>query len=128
MKLKKLLKDIPVKQIKGSKDIEIAGICANSKLVSPGSLFIAKRGKIDDGNKYTPEAIEAGAAAILSDIYDPSFKNVTQIIVDDVNAIEGENLGAILRVPKRQAPHGRHHRHKRKDDHILPCQTSPGHH
>ncbi len=89
MKLKKLIKNLPLKIFKGSKDVEITGICANSKLVSPGNLFIAKKGRIDDGASYIPEAIEAGAAAVLTDIYDPSFKNIAQLVYPDVAGIEG---------------------------------------
>lgn len=89
MKLKKLLKDIPVKDIKGSKEMEITGVCANSKLVSPGNLFIAKKGKLVDGASYIPEAIASGAAAVVTDIHDPLLKNVTQIIHPNVSAIEG---------------------------------------
>lgn len=88
MKLKKLLKDIPVKEVKGSKEVEITGICGNSKLVAPGNLFIARRGKSDDGADYIPEAVAAGAAAIVTDIYDPSIKTVTQIIHPEVGQIE----------------------------------------
>lgn len=89
MKLKKLLKDIPVREVKGSAEIEITGICSNSKLASPGSLFIARKGQSDDGEKYIPEAIAAGAVAIVTDIPNPSLKNVTQIIHQDVALIEG---------------------------------------
>lgn len=87
MKLKKLLKNIPIKQVKGSKELEITGVCANSKLVSPGNLFIAKKGRIADGSLFIPEAIESGAAAVLTDIYDPSLK-ITQIIHPDIGTIE----------------------------------------
>jgi UDP-N-acetylmuramoyl-L-alanyl-D-glutamate--2,6-diaminopimelate ligase len=89
MKLKKLIKDLPILQIKGSKEIEITGISANSKLVAPGNLFIARKGKLQDGVQFIPEAIEAGAAAILTDIYDPSFKNIVQLIHPDVSNLEG---------------------------------------
>lgn len=89
MKLKKVLKNIPVKQVKGSKDLEITGICANSKLVAPGNLFIAKKGRSEDGSQYIPEAIAAGAAAIVTDIYDPLLKHTTQIIHPDTSLIEG---------------------------------------
>lgn len=88
MKIKKLLKDISIPHIKGSKDIEITGVCGNSKLVSPGNLFVAKRGRAHDGTQYIPEAIAAGAVAILTDIYDPSLKDVTQLIHPDVQSIE----------------------------------------
>ncbi len=88
MKIKKLLKDIPVEQVKGSKEIEISGVCANSKRVVPGNLFIAKKGFLDDGSRYIEEAVSSGASAVLTDIYDPSLKNVTQIICKNVAAVE----------------------------------------
>jgi len=90
MKLKKLLKDIPDIQIKGSKDLEISGVCANSKLISPGNLFIARKGMAVDGSIYINDAVEAGAVAILTDIYNPLLsKNITQVLHPDVAAIEG---------------------------------------
>ena len=90
MKLKKILKDIPGIQIKGSKDLDITGICANSKLVAPGNLFIARRGLASDGTLYIPEAVEAGAVAVLTDIYDPLLsKSVVQILHPDVASLEG---------------------------------------
>lgn len=88
MKLKKLIKDIPHQEVKGSKDLEITGICANSKLVSPGNLFIAKKGRTHYGSEYIPEAIGAGAVAIVTDIYDPTLRDVTQIIHHDPIQIE----------------------------------------
>jgi len=45
MKLKKLLKNIKYKEIKGSKNIEISGVCSNSRLVVPNNLFIARKGE-----------------------------------------------------------------------------------
>lgn len=89
MKLKKLIKDIPEVLIKGKQEIEISGICANSKLICPGNLFIAKKGLKADGNNFIGEALAAGAAAILTDIYDPSLKNITQIIYPRVSQLEG---------------------------------------
>jgi UDP-N-acetylmuramoyl-L-alanyl-D-glutamate--2,6-diaminopimelate ligase len=88
MKLKKLLKDLSIIQVKGSKEVEITGICANSKCVAPGNLFIAKKGWSNDGVKYIPEAIQAGAAAILTDVYDPTLKEVVQIIHPEIKKME----------------------------------------
>jgi len=101
MKLKKLIKDLPLKQFKGSKEVEITGICANSKLVAPGNLFIAKKGKSEDGAQYIPEAVEAGASAILTDIYDPSLKTVAQLIYPDVGAIEGLVSASYYQFPSK---------------------------
>ena len=90
MKLKKLLKEIPSLQVKGFKDLEITGVCANSKLVAPGSLFIARKGRSHDGAAYIPEAVAAGAIAVLTDIYDPLLsKAVVQLLHPDISSIEG---------------------------------------
>lgn len=90
MKLKQLIKDIPFKQFRGNRELEITGICSNSKLVSPGNLFIARKGRTEDGMTYIPEAVSAGAVAIFTDIYDPFLnKNIAQIIHPDVAALEG---------------------------------------
>lgn len=102
MKLKKLLKDIPVRDIKGSKEIEVTGVCANSKLVAPGNLFVAKRGRTVDGALFIPEAISGGAVAVLTDIYDPTLKNVTQIIHPDISEIEGEIAGQYNQFPSEE--------------------------
>lgn len=90
MKLKKLLKDISNLQVRGSRDPEITGICANSKLVAPGNLFIARKGRVHDGAFYIPEAVAAGAVAVLTDLFDPLLdKSITQIIHPDVASLEG---------------------------------------
>ncbi|KIC76134.1 UDP-N-acetylmuramoyl-L-alanyl-D-glutamate--2,6- diaminopimelate ligase [Neochlamydia sp. EPS4] len=88
MKLKKLLKNISVQEVKGSKEVFITGICANSKVVAPGNLFVAKKGRMDDGAHYIHEAIEAGASAILTDIFDPSLHFITQIIHPQIPLVE----------------------------------------
>ena len=88
MKLKQLIKDFEDIVVKGAKDIDITGIASHSKMVAPGNLFIAKRGKINDGNAFIREAIQAGAIAIVSDLYDPSLVEVTQIICPRVTEVE----------------------------------------
>jgi UDP-N-acetylmuramoyl-L-alanyl-D-glutamate--2,6-diaminopimelate ligase len=89
MKLKKILKNISCIEIKGSKDIDITGVCCDSKLVFPGNLFIAISGTNYDGAKFIPEAISAGAVAVVTDMYDPFIdKSITQVIHDDVRAIQ----------------------------------------
>jgi len=90
MNLKKLLKDLPVKKIKGSKDIEIKGICSNSKIVFPGCLFIARKGKAFNGADFIETAISSGAVAIVTDMYNPFLDNVVQIICEDPNEMEAE--------------------------------------
>lgn len=89
MKLKKLLKELPGIQVKGSKDLDITGICSNSKLAAPGNLFIARKGMAEDGARYIPEAIAAGAVAIVTDLFDPLLdKSITQILHPHVSELE----------------------------------------
>lgn len=102
MKLKALLKDLPDIQIKGSKELEISGITSNSKLVSPGCLFVAKRGRQVDGTTFIPEAVSSGALAILTDIYDPSLKNVTQLIHPNVVASEAKVAASYYQHPSKE--------------------------
>lgn len=87
-KLKKILKGIPSCQVKGSKEVSINGMSSNSKLIAPGNLFIAKKGKTFDGSLFITEAIAAGASAIATDLFDPSLKQITQIIHPNISAIE----------------------------------------
>ncbi len=89
MRLKRLIQKIADLEVKGSKDIEITGLCANSKVVAPGNLFIAKKGLAHDGTRFIPDAVAAGAVAILTDMYDP-FLQVTQLIHPDVASIEAK--------------------------------------
>ena len=88
IKLKKLIDGLDIKVIKGSKDIEISGLSANSKQVGHGFLYIAKRGKTHDGNEYVADAIAAGATAILSDLFNPFLEGVTQLITSNTVAME----------------------------------------
>jgi UDP-N-acetylmuramoyl-L-alanyl-D-glutamate--2,6-diaminopimelate ligase len=102
MKLKKLFKDIPSLDVKGSKEVEITGLCNNSKLAAPGHLFIAKRGLTQSGNGFIPEAVAAGAVAVLTDLYDPFLSHVVQIIHPDVNALEGVLAERFYQYPSHQ--------------------------
>lgn len=93
MKLKKLLRNYPDYIVKGSREVEITGLCSDSRCVSPGNLFVAKRGINNDGAQFIPEAVNAGAAAILTDLYDPSLRNIPQILASNVQKAEA-NLAA----------------------------------
>ncbi len=90
MKLKKLLKDIPEIVVRGSKEIEITGISANSKLIGPGNLFIAKRGLTHDGARFIPDVVAAGASAVLTDIYNPFYPQVVQLVHPRVDLMEAK--------------------------------------
>ena len=87
-KLKSLLKDLPNVVVKGSKDVTISGLTSHSKRVAPGDLYFAKKGRSAHGAEFIKDAVLSGAKAIVTDLYNPFFKTITQLIVDDVEAFE----------------------------------------
>lgn len=71
MKLRDLLRDVPLRH--DVDDVEISNVTADSRLVKPGALFVAIPGTAMDGAKFVPQAVEKGAAAIITsdDVDDP---------------------------------------------------------
>jgi UDP-N-acetylmuramoyl-L-alanyl-D-glutamate--2,6-diaminopimelate ligase len=67
MKLEELLSKVSADRVDGSTNVEITGIAYDSRLVKPGSIFVALKGEKVDGSAYIDKAIEAGAAAIVSE-------------------------------------------------------------
>ncbi|MFA5250803.1 MAG: Mur ligase domain-containing protein, partial [Parachlamydiales bacterium] len=102
MKIKKLFQKIPHKAIKGPKEIKITGLASDAKTVAPGNLFLAKKGKNFDGADFIAEAVAAGAAAVVSDFYNPFFKQLAQIIHDDAGSIEAEIAATYYGFPSRK--------------------------
>ncbi len=78
MKLKKL---IATENLKLS-ELEITGVTCNSKMVREGFLFVCISGTNFDGHKFAKDAIENGAAAIITE-RDLGLQN--QIIVSDTH-------------------------------------------
>jgi len=51
----------------GPLDVEIKAVTADSRLVEPGTAFVAVRGESRDGRQFIPMALERGASVIISD-------------------------------------------------------------
>jgi UDP-N-acetylmuramoyl-L-alanyl-D-glutamate--2,6-diaminopimelate ligase len=66
MKLSELLRGVDVVEMKGDASTEITSVCADSRLVRKGALFVAIPGLQQDGAKFIGQAVEKGAAAIVS--------------------------------------------------------------
>ena len=65
MKLKDILKDIEVVELRADPDMEIGDICYDSRTAKAGDLFVAIAGFETDGHKYINAALEKGAVAVL---------------------------------------------------------------
>lgn len=78
MQLNDLLagEDIDVMADETQLEADITGITADSRKVIPGNLFAALIGTSMDGRRYIPDAIEAGASAVLA----PDGTEVTDLL------------------------------------------------
>jgi len=65
MLLQDLIRGIPV-AVHGAVDIDIAGVTEDSRRVEQGWVFIARPGTTHDGSAFINDAINRGAAAIVS--------------------------------------------------------------
>ena len=65
MQLKDLLSSVPVEVPPGLRDVSVEGLACDSREVSQGDLFVAYRGVESDGHRFLPQAVEAGAAALV---------------------------------------------------------------
>jgi UDP-N-acetylmuramoyl-L-alanyl-D-glutamate--2,6-diaminopimelate ligase len=66
MNLKELLDGVETVEITGDMSCEISGIVYDSRRALPGSLFVALHGEKADGAAYIEDAIQRGAAAVVS--------------------------------------------------------------
>lgn len=67
MKLKDILREVPLLSFHGDEEADIQGIFYSSKDIQPGSLFAALKGEKRDGHDFLKEALRRGAVAVLSD-------------------------------------------------------------
>ncbi len=66
MKLKDLFKGVDILQMTADPELEITGVCCDSRLLKKGEVFVAISGYATDGNRYIPMAMEKGAAAVVT--------------------------------------------------------------
>ena len=86
MNLDNILQNIDVLSADGDLSREIASLTFDSRTCREGSLFIAVRGTGTDGHAYIPQAVAAGAAAVIyqdGDLRAADFGGATMIRVAD---------------------------------------------
>ncbi|HEX8171092.1 MAG TPA: UDP-N-acetylmuramoyl-L-alanyl-D-glutamate--2,6-diaminopimelate ligase [Thermoanaerobaculia bacterium] len=83
MKLRELLRDVPVRVVEGNTDVDITSVTPDSRLVRPGSLFVAIPGTAQDGAQFLPMANEKGAAAYVTN---GPANFLPLVVVDDPRA------------------------------------------
>lgn len=63
--LSKILDGVTFTELQGSADVQITSVTADSRKVTPGTLFVAVKGTQVDGHTYIEQAIKDGAVAIV---------------------------------------------------------------
>ncbi len=81
MKLSKLLEKSEYILMQGSTDVEITDLVYDSRKVTKNSVFVCISGAVSDGHEYVSDAINKGAAAIITekDIEAPDSISVVKV-------------------------------------------------
>jgi UDP-N-acetylmuramoyl-L-alanyl-D-glutamate--2,6-diaminopimelate ligase len=80
----------------------VAGIAYDSRAVAPGQVFVALKGQHADGTAFARQAIERGAAAIVSEQAAPDGVHVPWAIVEDARLALAVLAAAFYRDPSRE--------------------------
>ena len=83
----------------GDERVELRGVASDSRRVERGDLFAALPGRAVDGTAYVPQAIAAGAAAVLCQR--ELTCSVPQLLVDDVRKRLGPIAQRVYGEPTR---------------------------
>jgi UDP-N-acetylmuramoyl-L-alanyl-D-glutamate--2,6-diaminopimelate ligase len=70
-----------------SKAVEITSLAYDSRTVAPGALFFCVPGEHSDGHDHAPQAVQAGAAALVAER--PLGQGVPEVIVQSARAAMG---------------------------------------
>lgn len=72
-------------------EIEITGLCIDSRCIKPGNMYFCMEGMVHDGHEFINAAIQSGAVCIIHD------KDITDM-QDDVVYIKVENVNRTLNI------------------------------
>ena len=104
MKLSDIIKDVQVRAIQGSADVEIVDVDIDSRRVKEGHLFVAIPGTQTDGHQYVGKALEQGAVAVLCEHIPEGVPtdNATFVVVDSTEAAIGPVATAFQGYPTQK--------------------------
>lgn len=101
-KLQDILHGVSLLEMKGALDMSIAGLCIDSRNVSPNTLFAALKGTQVDGHGFIDKAIKSGASAILGSKLPVSLSSrVTYLLVADPSEAIGQIASNFYDQPSR---------------------------
>ncbi|HMB79865.1 MAG TPA: UDP-N-acetylmuramoyl-L-alanyl-D-glutamate--2,6-diaminopimelate ligase, partial [Vicinamibacterales bacterium] len=83
-------------------DAAVSGVAYDSRAVAPGQVFVALKGQHADGTAFARQAIERGAAAIVSEQPAPDGIEIPWATVDDARLALAVLAAAFYRDPSRE--------------------------
>ncbi|MDB6173418.1 MAG: murE [Chthoniobacteraceae bacterium] len=100
MQLKALLSAAATTFVDGPVDREITSIAYDSRRVEPGALFVALKGEKSDGSEFIAQAVERGAAAIVSE-HGQVKTAATSVVVPNARLALADLAAAFFQHPSR---------------------------
>ena len=103
MLLTDLIAEISFIKIIGSENVDIKNICADSRKVTSGDLFVAINGVAVNGHKFIGTAIENGAKVVFCEQCPAEINpEVTYVLVDDTTDCLGKLASAYYDYPSEK--------------------------
>jgi UDP-N-acetylmuramoyl-L-alanyl-D-glutamate--2,6-diaminopimelate ligase len=101
MRLSELISALPPGTLPAGTDPEITGVASDSRRIKPGELFVACTGGSADGHAFIPQAVSAGAAAVVGEREQPGLP-VPYLRVPDARRALGLISAAWFGFPSRR--------------------------
>ena len=84
-------------------DVAVTGpVVTDSREVTPGSLYVARRGETTDGHRFVPDARRGGAVCAI--VEHPLEEDLTQVVVPDATQALGDLARAHLADQRAHGP------------------------
>jgi UDP-N-acetylmuramoyl-L-alanyl-D-glutamate--2,6-diaminopimelate ligase len=100
MELDALIRALAPSEVVGHRRVEILDLAYDSRAIAPGALFFSVRGLRVDGHDLAPEAVAAGAAAVV--VERPVAVDVPQLVVPDSRAAMAVGADEFFGEPTRE--------------------------
>jgi UDP-N-acetylmuramoyl-L-alanyl-D-glutamate--2,6-diaminopimelate ligase len=97
-----VLHDVIVRSVDGDVDVEVAGLSYDSRRVHAGDCFACIPGIATDGHDYAPDAVAAGAVALLVERSVDVGGGVTQAHVESVRRALGPAASRLHGYPSKR--------------------------
>jgi UDP-N-acetylmuramoyl-L-alanyl-D-glutamate--2,6-diaminopimelate ligase len=99
-----LLERVDVLAIAGNPEIEVSGLCTDSREAFDGCVFFVVAGAKEDGTQYVGDAIARGAVAIVTEDDSIAPENVTVVRVTDCRVAKSRIAAAFYGDPSIELP------------------------